>query len=1378
MKCFTNICCVIIVYFFVNNLGAQVTKPTLTEINFLVDGQSVTTTSNGDVTVELKFDRSMNTAVDPVVKFGLSAPYALNVPKKGNGWISPTLWQGFFTVSGNNPETSDGKYIFQISDAVDTNQDTMDTALSTDLNKFLYICRSGELQLSADSLGFGTITLGTSKTLSFTINNLSCADLNISNISVPSPFSLINAPAFTIEGEGSQEITIQFNPSDRVDYSTNLTISSDDRNQGTHTVKLTGSAVGPKIVLSPTSLLSFGKIKVGFSDTKSVTVTNESAASLALSDTLHVTNISTNGSIYTVTPNSLTLPPDSSKTVDVTFTPTEHKLYNGYILSFHSDDLPRALKTIQLNGDASDESPPAEITNLIVNGGGFNGLTNGSSLSICWDNPQDPSGIKEIWWKFATSPVPPQSADDTTSAGGRYILNVGDNCASLRLQGRITSGFWYCYLWLVDGNGNSGWANAVPTSFRYDILPPGKPTLQNRSIAADDWFGSGETFRLTIGIPVDAVRGSRDASEVRWRYKTRPENPASYHNRYVFPTSGAASVQFTVPFNSTDYCGDDELYIWLADSAGNASADSFTVVPYKFDICSFALTGFSTTWSGYAGFTNAENLQFCWTDPNDAGVVSEIRWKLSRTAAAPQSPVDTTEFGGKLALAAGTKCASLPLFSKKLPEGYWYCYIWWVFANGNDASYVSAYQTSFVYDVTPPGMPIFGSQSISATEWFSTKTFKLTIDKPTDVPRGIKDAAEVRWKYQSPPTSESDYPGRFVFTSSLSEGLEFTIPFNDTTLCGEDSLFYWLADSAGNASPDSVAFVKYRFDICPPQITRIYSDTANVAALGQAFHDTLRITDDVGVDTAWVQYRFGGADSEEPPRAIVRIAETDSFVVEIPQAGVTRRGVEYKVVAIDELENEGSGPVRIGLCESDEKWFPVITRIENDFRIDKDGRPVPLINGDEETNYQLFSVPYMLDTSDVMQVIEDDLGAYDDTKWRLFDYDTQNSQFLEGSNARELIPGRAFFIITNLENIVVDSGPGETHRTVCNDTLMVYEGWNLIATPFNFPVSRESLSLINSNSVISLRSYERGWNISEVMDPWKGYALFVTGESDRSNDPIKLVVAPKAVPGRLTKSMAVHTQLRRGEWRIQISARAGSALDLENWAGIDFMAESGFDELELAEPPVIGKFVKVSFPHPEWRLAVDDFSTDIRPAVTSEQVWEFEVQTNQPLTQVELDFQMLGDLPSDVEVHLIDEAHKLAQNVRAKSKYVFRSEKNGSKKMLRLIVGRHEFASSQAGEIALVPEKFALLQNFPNPFNPETSIRYNLPQASKVKVVVYDLLGKKVQTLVNGQQQSAGYYTINWNGKDASGRKVASGVYIYRISTDFFTSAKKMILMK
>lgn len=90
----------------------------------------------------------------------------------------------------------------------------------------------------------------------------------------------------------------------------------------------------------------------------------------------------------------------------------------------------------------------------------------------------------------------------------------------------------------------------------------------------------------------------------------------------------------------------------------------------------------------------------------------------------------------------------------------------------------------------------------------------------------------------------------------------------------------------------------------------------------------------------------------------------------------------------------------------------------------------------------------------------------------------------------------------------------------------------------------------------------------------------------------------------------------------------------------------------------------------------------------------------------------------------------------------------------------------------IVPDKFALYHNFPNPFNPTTNIKFDVPELTNVKISIYDISGKEVASLVN-KQMSAGSYTADWNAANFS-----SGIYFYRMTTDKFVETRKMMLIK
>jgi hypothetical protein len=118
--------------------------------------------------------------------------------------------------------------------------------------------------------------------------------------------------------------------------------------------------------------------------------------------------------------------------------------------------------------------------------------------------------------------------------------------------------------------------------------------------------------------------------------------------------------------------------------------------------------------------------------------------------------------------------------------------------------------------------------------------------------------------------------------------------------------------------------------------------------------------------------------------------------------------------------------------------------------------------------------------------------------------------------------------------------------------------------------------------------------------------------------------------------------------------------------------------------------------------------------------------------------------------------------------------KTGKKSLSESIVVLDTLEEKEESKIpaAEIPDKYDLAQNFPNPFNPSTNIKFDLPEQAFVKLVIYDNLGREVVRLVDGQL-NAGYHQYYFNGE-----KLSSGIYFYKLIAGNFTSVKKMTLVK
>jgi FlgD Ig-like domain len=92
--------------------------------------------------------------------------------------------------------------------------------------------------------------------------------------------------------------------------------------------------------------------------------------------------------------------------------------------------------------------------------------------------------------------------------------------------------------------------------------------------------------------------------------------------------------------------------------------------------------------------------------------------------------------------------------------------------------------------------------------------------------------------------------------------------------------------------------------------------------------------------------------------------------------------------------------------------------------------------------------------------------------------------------------------------------------------------------------------------------------------------------------------------------------------------------------------------------------------------------------------------------------------------------------------------------------------------------KYLVLESYPNPFNPATTVRFALPKADVVSLAVFDVSGRLIRTLLSNARKPAGFFEAEWNGTDGNGRQVASGVYFFRLTTSTESLTRKAVLLK
>jgi len=540
--------------------------------------------------------------------------------------------------------------------------------------------------------------------------------------------------------------------------------------------------------------------------------------------------------------------------------------------------------------------------------------------------------------------------------------------------------------------------------------------------------------------------------------------------------------------------------------------------------------------------------------------------------------------------------------------------------------------------------------------------------------------------------------------------------------------------------------------IDPPPAIVITDITA--ASVGEAISVTATATDNSGVQAGTVTlHHCEGASGVYTDVVMSPGGTADTYTGTIPGTAVTAVGVDCYVSARDVDDNLGESA----------HGEVVVT--------------VPLLSntstqpgGEETSAYRMISIPLTLNDDRPGPVFEDDLGTYDPARWRLFGLnESQSWENSEFPNCGDVIPGRGFFLIVKEAGKVIDAGPGGTVPTDAPFEINLHSGWNLIGNPYNFTVSMVGVSLASGNPV-DMRNFVGSWATlsgASSLEPFNGY--LVASDSDDE----QLLIDPLGALNKVMPAMPPEPL-----WAVGIEAAVGGARDVDNVAAVHETAETAWDRLDRPEPPVIGDYVGVSFPHPEWETPFPAYCKDARPEAldTGGHSWAFEVRTNVE-GRVALTFTGLASVPDGYQVWLRDELLMINVDLSATDTYTFVGASSGAPRSMTLVVGGEDYVAEALPVDESIPRRVTLFENFPNPFNPLTTIRYGLPRAGRAKLGIYDLRGRLVSMIVN-EEQPAGYHAAVWEGGDHAGRRVSSGVYLYRLVTDDAVVTRKMLLMK
>jgi hypothetical protein len=244
-----------------------------------------------------------------------------------------------------------------------------------------------------------------------------------------------------------------------------------------------------------------------------------------------------------------------------------------------------------------------------------------------------------------------------------------------------------------------------------------------------------------------------------------------------------------------------------------------------------------------------------------------------------------------------------------------------------------------------------------------------------------------------------------------------------------------------------------------------------------------------------------------------------------------------------------------------------------------------------------------------------------------------------------------------------------------------------------------------------------------------------------------------------------------GEFVLQLKLENGKTrkVDTQNYIGMLNKKGDLQDELNFREAPSPVDKMNLSIIKNDRR-----YSGNFVAVNKEGSYWDLEISNSNGNEGGILTFENLHSLPQNFNVWLLDENDKKSLRINGGTAVIENSFHNN----YRLIIGTKTFAENNNKEINLEPIDYYLLQNYPNPFNPSTTINYSIADNSNVRIVIYDILGKEIITLVNEEEKTAGSYSVFWDGKNKFGNEVSSGLYFYRLITDKFSQTNKMLFLK
>ena len=429
--------------------------------------------------------------------------------------------------------------------------------------------------------------------------------------------------------------------------------------------------------------------------------------------------------------------------------------------------------------------------------------------------------------------------------------------------------------------------------------------------------------------------------------------------------------------------------------------------------------------------------------------------------------------------------------------------------------------------------------------------------------------------------------------------------------------------------------------------------------------------------------------------------------------------------------------------------------------------------------YRMASVPAAVDPKGALT---DVYGPYEPVQWRLLQWDAAEDAYREFADldSTDLTAGNAFWLITE-EGTPLSLSGGQTVDASTPRAVELEPGWNQVGTPFGFAVPWDSVEAASGFAPVDLRGpYRRGaegYQTDTALQPWRGYFVYnATSSADTLRIPSEGTSEKSAPAERLASSKRGRRPGTSGSgYILRVTARSTAGPSTAT-VGLRSDAKAGWDRYDVPRPPSVRPTTQVSVmpTRKSDGSGAVPHAKSMKPIGGSGQIWTLRLrrpeQGDTP-SSVRVDWSAEGTLPEGQSRYVVDP--ETETRVAPGKRF---SLKKGETKRLKVIVGTERYAQKQSAA-ALQQYETALRGNYPNPFEKQTTLEYTLSEERSVTMDVYNVLGQRVETLVDART-SAGLHTVTWDGTNRYGDRVGSGVYFVRMEAGSTTETQKVVLVR